>query len=151
MTPAQRGRALSRAVGVKRRLEARKRDGVLSSVQAAELREARLTLESLQGLDIALRGTDLTLGQARARRTELRRQLGVTGRSRKRKGPSGDGLARPSTPEREQAFEELRSVEAAIATDAASAARRTARGALRAEPKRVTSVVNGGLPGLGKR
>jgi len=152
MTPAQRGKVLSRAVGVKRRLEARQRNGLLTAAQAALLREARLTLSALANVDIALRGTNVTLAQARKRRTELRTLLGIRGRR-----TSGGRITVPANLQLTRAHidaarAELAAIEAALTT-AQPAGRASDAAALkvRTQPTRVTSVVQGGSPGLGRR
>lgn len=151
MSPAQRGRALSRAVGIKRRLEARQRDGLLTAAEATLLRKARATLAALQKPNVALRGTNGTLPDAWARRAELRRQLGITSRRRSSKRAESGANSSLSPQEQEKARAELRAIEKALSSGTASdtSASRPALG--RAQPKRITSVVKGGLPGLGRR
>ena len=149
MTPAERGRALAGAVGVRKRLEARQRNGLaLSATDAERLRHAQWMLWALSEMDVALRGTDLTLSQARSRRVQLRKELGSGSRGEVRDAVPGGAVA---SAERREKLDELARIERALAESVAkTAARRPVSRKGRAQPSRVVSVVNGGLPGLGK-
>lgn len=148
MTLAERGQLLAQAVGLKRRLEARQRDGLLRKVDAARLRVARLTLAALEELEIAVPGTNMTLDQARARRKELRAFLGSP---RRRLPQPSQFHGMPDEAKKLEALRELRAIEAAITRGNDRQAVQGRPRAARAQPRRITSVVQGGAPGLGKR
>lgn len=150
MTPAERGRALARAVGIRRRLEVRRRNGLaLSAADTERLRHAQWMLLALSDLEVALQGSDLTLGQARSRRVRLRKELGLGSRGKATNVVPHDEA---TSDRRRQKLAELAQIEKALAENVAkTTARRPASRERRAQPSRVVSVVNGGLPGLGRR
>lgn len=150
MTPAERGRAKARVIGIKRRLESRQRNGLqLDAAQAVQLRRALVTLAALEQVEVALPGIDLTLAQARARRKQLRGELGRYAGGRKAARAAGEASEAPQ-PRRKEAREELHAIERALEAHT-SRLQGAGDDRQRAQPRRVSSVVNGGAPGLGRR
>ena len=142
MTPSERGREFGRAIGALRRLERRKRDGLLTADESLQLREVRLTLKSLDGLERAVRGTNLTLAQIRAERSALKARTKQLLTKAKR-----DGLSPDEAVEQRRARVRLAALTVALSHGTPRDAEpRTPR----AQPKRVSSVVSGGIPGLGR-
>jgi len=144
MSPAERGRELGRAVGMLRRLEQRKRDGALTADDAVKLREVRLALKTLDGQELAVRGTDLTLTQIRDERSALRRRT-----KELLKQSRAEGLTEDEAAEQKTARERLVVLRQAL--DRGGHGPRPEPRVGRARPKRISSVVSGGLPGLGHR